>query len=267
MRNRFPLALVLVCATALSACIRSKPTSETFNWKGPVKADSWLRLRNASGDIDVREGTGDSAEIRLEIERSSAYAPRAEVKVLATSDGILACVLFGDDNSCSATEYRAGNSQRYSTFKFMRGGTKVSGTVLLPRGVKLDVDATNGDVSVASSSRDVIVRTVNGDINASGARGPLDLSTTNGDIDATALGLSGNVKLGTTNGDIQFTMPQGLNALLNMRTVNGDLEFGLPGTITTQTKKSIAATLGSGGSQINLETTNGDVSVRPGGTP
>ncbi len=267
MRTRLAIAVVVSCAAASAGCSRGRPTEETFNWKGPVKADTWLRLRNTSGDFEVSEGTGDSASIHIEIKRSSDYAPTAQVKVLQTEDGILACVLFGSDNTCTAGEYRGGNTQKRGILPFMRGGTEVSGTILLPRGVKLDIENTNGDITVGSITRDVKVSTVNGDVTVKGSRGPLDLTSTNGTIDADLYALSGKVRVGTTNGDVNLTMPQTLNAALNMRTVNGELELGFAGNVTTRTKKEIVATLGTGGAPIDISTTNGSVTVKPGGAP
>ncbi len=267
MRTSLAVALVVACTAAATGCSRGRPSDESFNWKGPVKADTWLRLRNANGDFDVREGTGDSAEIRLEITRSNHYAPSAQVKVLQTADGILACVLFGNDNTCTANEYRSGNSATYGIIPFMRGNTKVSGTILLPRGVKLDVENTNGDIVVDAIARDLKASTVNGDVTVKGSRGPVDIHTTNGDIDADVVGMAGAVKASSTNGDVNLTFPQALNAVLNMSTVNGDLELGFPGNVTTRTKKSIVATLGSGGAPIDVSTTNGSVTVKPSGAP
>jgi hypothetical protein len=264
MRHRSSLALVLVSAAALSACHRGRPTTETFIWKGPVKADSWLRLRNTTGDFDVREGTSDSAEIVLEIERSSGYAPSAQVKVLSTDDGVIACVLYGDEGTrCSSEEYKAGRSSgRGGVLPFMHGETKVSGTILLPRGVKLDVSSVNGDVSVASAARDLIVRVVNGDISVRESHGPLDLGTTNGDIDAGVNALSGKARIGTTNGDVSVSLSPSLNAALDMRTVNGELDFGIPGNVITKSKRELVATLGKGGTPVELSTTNGDITIK-----
>jgi hypothetical protein len=215
----------------------------------------------------VKEGTGDSVQITLEITRSNHYAPTASVKVLETADGLVACVLFGDANTCSATEYKGGSANKGGPLPFLRGRTSVSGTITLPRGVKLDVESVNGDVSVGAIERDLRVETVNGDVTVKGSKGPLDLHTTNGDIVAEMGAMAGAVKAGTTNGDVSLTTPQPLNAMLSMRTVNGELDLGLTGNVTTRTKKSIVATLGSGGAQIAIETTNGDITVKPLGAP
>ena len=267
MNSRAPIVLALFSAVLLAACDASRPSSETFNWKGPAKAGSWLRLRNTSGDFSVSEGTGDSAMITLDIERSSSYAPSARVKVLSTGDGVLACVLFGDSNTCTESEYKGGAAWTKHFLPFLRGETKVSGNIVLPKGVKLDVESVNGDVSVGAASRDLVIRTVNGDISVKESFGPVELHTTNGDIEAGVRELTGQVKVGTTNGDVSLTMPSTLNAVLNMRTVNGELDLGFTGNFTRHTKKSIVATLGLGGLPVEIETTNGDVTVRPSGAP
>ncbi len=267
MRHRAHVILALSSATVLAACSRPRPTTETFNWKGPVTADSWLRLRNVSGDFEIRQGTGDSAEIRLEIERSSSRAPSASVKVLQTPDGILACVLYGDDNTCSEKEYRGGNTTARSFLPFMRGRTSVAGTVVLPRGVRLDAESTNGDVTVAGIAADLIVSTVNGDIGVRGTRGEVKISTTNGDIDLGVEEFGKGLSIATTNGDVTVEVPTSLGAALNMRTTNGSLDLGLPGNITTKSARQIVATLGGGGSPIDIATTNGDITVRQRGAP
>lgn len=267
MRHRARMMLALASTALLAACTQPKPSTETFTWKGPVKADSWLRLRNVTGDFDIREGTGDSAEIQLVIERSSAYAPSAQVKVLQASDGVLACVLYGDDNNCSATEYRGGNTSKRGFLPFQRGGTSVEGTILLPRGVKLDAVSTNGDITVSAISADLTVSTVNGDVEVRGTRGAVTISTTNGDVDLGVESLGSALAIETTNGDVKAELPVSLNAALDMRTTNGELDLGMPGNITTKTAKQILATLGTGGSPIDIRTTNGDIILRQKGAP
>lgn len=256
-------AAVLGCAALLAGCVAPKPTSETFVWKGKINQESWLRLRNSNGNFSISEGTSDSAEIRLEIDRSSAYAPSAVAKVVQADDGIVACVLYGNGGSCTATEYKSGDAYRNHALPFLRGKTSVTGTIVLPRGVKLDVESVNGDVEVASASRDLIVGTTNGDIEISGTRGPVRVSSTNGDVQVSVDSVAGDISASTTNGDVTMLMPTAFNANLTMNTVNGELDLGFPANITSKSKKSVAAILGSGGINFSVTTTNGDVTVRP----
>jgi Putative adhesin len=261
-QNRTRAGLALCATLALTGCIVGKPAKESFAWKGPVAPNSWLRLRNISGDFNVRQTDGDSAEIQLEIVRSNRFAPEVEVKVLKIGDDVVACVLYGRRGDCSATSYRGGGSDTYNKISFFNGSTSARGTILVPRGVHLDVESTNGDVNVASLSGDVSVTTVNGGIDVRGARRSVRLHTTNGDVQLGSDSLGGELQVETTNGDVVLELPLGLNAALTMHTVNGDLGLGMPVNVTTQTPKSIIAQLGSGGSSIKLQTTNGDISLK-----
>jgi Putative adhesin len=267
MRRHPLIVFSLASAACVAGCSSGRPTTETFTWKGPVQADSWLRLRNVSGDFDIRQGTGDSAEIQLVIERSSSYAPPAQVKVLQTSDGIIACVLYGNDNTCSAAEYKGGNTWASGSLPFMKGNTSVKGTVVLPKGVKLDAESTNGDITVNAAGSDVMLTTVNGDIEVRGTRGAVKIHTTNGDIDVGLDAMGTGFSVETTNGDVKLELPTTLNAALTMRTVNGTLDIGMPANITTKTAKQIIATLGTSGSPMDISTTNGDITLRQRGAP
>lgn len=267
MRVRSLIVGAMAATAGLAGCNSSKPTTETFTWKGPVSAESWLRVRNVSGDFDVREGTGDSAEVQLVIERSSPYAPLARVKVLQASDGIVACVLYGNDNSCTATEYKGGNTWGKGFLPFLKGSTSVTGTVVLPKGVKLDIESTNGDITVGAVGSDLTLTTVNGDIDVRGTRGGVKISTTNGDVDLDVESMGTAVSIATTNGDVSLQLPTSLNAALTIRTVNGELDLSVPVTIATKTSKQIIGTLGTSGSPIDISTTNGDITLRPRGAP
>jgi Putative adhesin len=268
MQHRAAMVVLSLASGALLAgCEMGRPTTETFTWKGPVTAESWMRLRNVSGDFAISEGTGDSAEIQLVIERSSAYAPLAQVKVLQTSDGIVACVLYGKDNTCTATEYKGGNTWASGVLPFMKGSTTVTGTVVLPKGIKLDAESVNGDMSVNSISADVQLTTVNGDIEVRGTRAGVKINTTNGDIDLGVDAMGSGVSIETTNGNVKLELPDALNAALTLSTVNGELDLAVPATITTKTSKKVVATLGTSGSPIDITTTNGDITLRQRSAP
>lgn len=253
----------LLAAVSLGACHSAPPSTETFVWKGPVAPGDWLRLRNTSGDFNVVEGTGDSAEVRLTITRSRQGAPEAQVKVLQTSDGVLACVLFGAENRCAPDGYTGGSAWKRGFLPFLSGRTTVSGDVILPRGVRLDASSVNGDVTVGSVLSELIVKTTNGDITVGASRGAVRVATTNGDVELGIDSVGGGVNVQTTNGDVTVHTARGVSGTLRMQTTNGDLEFGLTGTVTTRTRRQVAALLGSGGSAIELRTTNGDISVTP----
>jgi hypothetical protein len=266
--RHWTLNLMPLAAAALLTACTSTPSTETFVWKGPVSEGTWLRLRNTTGDFTITQGTGDSAEITLEIRRSNAFAPNAQAKVLKVADGVLACVLYGDDNECSTANYRSGNTWKKGFLPFLNGSTNVTGTIVLPRGVKLDVEATNGDVSVAGVTSEMMAATTNGDIEIRGARGSMQASSTNGDVDIEAMEFSQKLTASTTNGDVIVRAPSTINASLSMSTTNGEFDFsGILAKVQSQSKRQVVATLGNGGPPLTLSTTNGDVTLRAIGAP
>ena len=263
VQRRASVIPALLTAALLGACHRGPPSTETFVWKGPVAQGEWLRLRNTNGDFTIVEGTGDSAEVRLTITRSRQGAPEAQVKVLQTSDGVIACVLFGGESRCTPDDYKGGTAWVKGFLPFLGGRTTVSGSVVLPRGVRLDALSVNGDVSVGSVLSELIVNTTNGDITVGASRGAVRVGTTNGDVELGIDSVGGSVDVQTTNGDVTILAARGVSGTLRMQTTNGDLEFGLTGNVTTRTRRQVAALLGSGGNAIELRTTNGDISVMP----
>lgn len=261
MRNLVRAPLALCGALVLGACVGGKPTTETFAWRGPVAKGSWLKVRNISGDLEVRASDDDSASVTLDIERSNAYAPPATVKLVKVGDDIVACVMYGEGGRCSADRYDGGRATGYAWTPFMRGNTEVHGTVRVPRGVKLDMVTTNGDLDIDGVDADMVVGGVNGDIDVRGMRHAVRVTTTNGDVTLSGESIGSGLQVQTTNGDVSVNVPATLAAALSMQTVNGELVMGVPAAFTTQTAKSIVATLAGGGSPLKLETTNGDITV------
>jgi Putative adhesin len=263
MHHRLLVGLACPVAMSLAACsVNVNPSTETFSWKGPVATASWVRLRNANGDFTIREGDGDSASIQMEIKRSSQFAPAAQIKVLKTEDGIIACVVYGSDNSCSTSEYKAGQSSAKGLISLFSGRTTVTGTVTLPKGVKLDVNSINGNVDVNSRVSELLAETVNGNVNASGARGTMRISTVNGNVNLDIDSVGGAVSANTTNGNVDVKAPDTINAALSMRTVNGTLGFAFPNATSSGSKKNLSATLGRGGAPFDITTVNGNVTLK-----
>jgi Putative adhesin len=262
MRNRLVVTVGLLCTGVLSGCSVSKPTTKTFSWNGVVAADAWLRLRNSNGDFVVLEGKSDSTLIQMEIKRSSPFAPVAQVKVLQTSDGVIACVVYGEKGSCSVEKYDAGKSSFSRFAGLMKGNTNVKTTVTLPRGVRLDVNSTNGNVEVDARIRALVVETVNGNVSASGIRGATNVTTVNGNVNFGVDTMAGEIQVNTVNGNVDVDVLETLNATLRMNTVNGRLDLRYPNSTSSGSKKDMSAVLGAGGSPISFGTVNGNVTIK-----
>jgi DUF4097 and DUF4098 domain-containing protein YvlB len=75
------------------------------------------------------------------------------------------------------------------------------------------------------------------------------------------VGTSG-IRCKTTNGQIVVTIPQNAKATIAGRVVNGDIRTeNLQVQSTQSSTRRLDATVGGGGPEIRLETTNGEVRV------
>lgn len=144
-------------------------------------------------------------------------------------------------------------------------------TVSVPRNVDLEIQGTNGAVTVTAVGGSIGIRTTNGEVVVADPGGTLRLGTTNGGIRVTgatsastdASTTNGSIQLeysepvsdvtaGSTNGSVTVVVPSGTDYAVAMQTTNGDTE--LVGILNDpQAERRIIA-----------HTTNGDVRVAEG---
>jgi hypothetical protein len=100
--------------------------------------------------------------------------------------------------------------------------------VFAPRNATLDLDASNGPISIDGVDGSVTAHALNGPIAVKASSGTLDVNTDNGPI--SFAGDSGNVKLRATNGPISVKLTGGSwgTGNLNASTENGPLSLKLP---------------------------------------
>lgn len=173
--------------------------------------------------------------------------------------------------------------------------------VFAPRGATLDLDATNGPISVDGVDGAITAHALNGPIAVKASSGTLDINTQNGPI--SFAGNAGNVKLRATNGPISVKLSGSswTSGNLDASTQNGPLSLKVPadyrsgvhvetdgnspvscrGAACRAAKKAYAESgedndddygprwprridLGSGARAVTLSTHNGPVSVKEG---
>ena len=99
-----------------------------------------------------------------------------------------------------------------------------------------------------------------------GAASLVEARTTNGGVELSidgALAPSGEVRLTSVNGGVRLTVPADTRADVSARCVNGrvdvdDLPIAVDGE---QTRRRVQGTLNGGGTRIELQTTNGGVTL------
>lgn len=248
----------LLALFASAACnVDFVPRAEAREeWKKsyPVAADGELAIDNTNGRIVVRPGTGPTIEI-VATRIAKAGSDEAARKLLA-------------DRTIEETVSGAS-----VTLSSRGAGINLSGTqyqvnyeVRAPAGLALNLSATNGTIDVSEWKGRVRMRATNGALSGDRLSGEVEASTTNGKIDIQLAALDEDgVTLETTNGRVAVTLPKDAKGRVIARVTNGAISVeGLnvePSPSNTR-RRYEGLLNGGGGAAVNVETTNGAVSVR-----
>ncbi len=260
------LTVTMVLLAGLITLAWGADFREEFSKTLPLKAGDTFALENVNGKVNVVSWKESSVEIKA-------------VKVARDDEKDLKDVEIRVEESAGKVTVRAIWPKFRTHFN-----VHVDFDVKVPEGVKLQkVETTNGDVTATGTFADAKLETTNGSITAEGVTGPLEASTTNGGIHVS--GQEGKLSVGTTNGSIhleKLTFKEGIkaetvngsitlaianageiNANLNAETTNGHVSVDFPVTLQNlrQSKRRIEATIGQGGPEIILETTNGSITI------
>ena len=233
-------------------------------------ADGFGGWRNREHVCEVRELTVRPSG-RLSVDAS----PNGGIRVVGTDrkDVLVRAVVHTWAQSESDArallkqiEVREGDTIRADgPSSFGRSSWSVSYEIEAPRNTDLDLDTTNGGLSIESVHGTMDFVTTNGGIRLDGVAGNVRARTTNGGVDVTLTGAKwdgDSLDLRTTNGGVQLRVPEDYSARLETRTVNGGLHVDFPVTVQGRIGREISTTLGKGGALVRAETTNGGVHVR-----
>jgi DUF4097 and DUF4098 domain-containing protein YvlB len=160
-------------------------------------------------------------------------------------------------------------------------GSHLDIEVRMPRNADLQINTSNGAVSLDTISGSVQVHTSNAAINARGLDGHCVLTTSNGlvaasgrfqslEIWSTNAAVSAHAQSGsrmdtgwsirTTNGGIELAVPSDLKANLTAGTTNGGIMLRLPVAVQGEQRGAqLRGTLGGGGPELFVRTTNAGV--------
>jgi hypothetical protein len=141
----------------------------------------------------------------------------------------------------------------------------VSYEVFVPRRTGLDVETTNGGITVERVTGEMRLRASNGGVTLRGVGGDVHARTSNGGMRVVLEGdrwQGEGLNAETSNGGVTLDVPRGYSASLETGTVNGSMNFDIPVTVQGRLNRRIRTDLGRGGAPIRIVTTNGSVTVR-----
>jgi DUF4097 and DUF4098 domain-containing protein YvlB len=241
-------ATLAACNLQFSTGIEAKsPWSRTYK----VAAGATLEIREVNGRITV-EAT-DGSEIQVTATRV-AKAPTEEAAKAAAEK-------LQINEKVSAERVELDST---SGFQLTSGlSHHVDYDVKVPRSINLAIKVTNSQVDVKSVTGTVRIEAVNGEITVNGAEQGTDITTVNGRVilNLAKVGTDG-ARVNSTNGEIEVGVPAGGKATFAARVANGAVEVeGLELQTTEKTYRRLDATLGGGGPEIRLNTTNGMIKI------
>jgi len=148
-----------------------------------------------------------------------------------------------------------------------RSNWHVSYRIEVPSSYNLDLQASNGAITITDVRGDINAQTANGAIRLTGLGGHVRARTSNGSAHATVSGSrweGDGLSIITSNGSARLDVSESINANLKVGTRNGSLNVDFPITVQGNLSgrvRDIETTLGSGGPTLEVRTSNGSVRV------
>ncbi len=257
------LAVALVASAGCDVKMAADGDLSVDMWHGQAQ-DTWsrsytvapgghLEVININGQITAEASTGATVEVRAERsasgssdEAAKAFLDKIEMREEVGADRVRIETV--------APRVRLGNH-------------KVTYTIKVPTGVHVDLRTVNGGVRLENVGGEVRASSTNGGVRGRVAASSLvEARTTNGGVELEltgALAADGRVLLTSVNGGVQLKVPEDTKAQVRARCTNGrvsvdDLPFTAEGE---QNRRRLDGTLNGGGGRIELQTTNGGVSL------
>jgi len=257
-------AMLLVAAVPVRAQGEKRTVfaPSDFHWQGNLKAGQTLEVVNTNGEIGANRASGDAA--RVEGVRGRSDDDRELfVEVVEYSDGVTVCAVYAKDKAPGRC-HRGGVSSESSNNWWHGHRAKINFDVQVPHGVRFHALTTNGGVHCANLESVVEAATTNGNVEVSTSEWA-SARTTNGGV-RVAMGnakWSGELELMTTNGSVDVTLPASAEFKVDAATTNGGIRSDFPITVQgTFGPKTLSGTVGGGGRELKVATTNGGIELK-----
>jgi len=232
------------------------PTSEARDkWTKsyPLTAGGTFELKNTNGRIQIDATDGSTIEVVAEkiARAASDEGAREAVRRIEITETVAPDRVLLDST-------KGGGGFQINVSK------RVDFVVKVPRTAQVRIETTNGDIEVTGLAGAFRAEATNGQIRGTGLENRAEVETTNGQVSLAFAKLAeGGVSCTTTNGAVEVLLPQDAKASVTADVTNGEIETGgLNLTIVKQSRRHLEATIGGGGPQVRVETTNGSVAVR-----
>ncbi|MEP3480154.1 MAG: DUF4097 family beta strand repeat-containing protein [Fuerstiella sp.] len=269
---RFEVVLAGLTMAILSGCSIGKfeHTRTEHQSLAPANLEV-VEVSTFNGAVNIT--AHDSAEVEVQID----YSARGDSEEAAAANcETLGCHLSDENGRLVLNATRPAND--YSSAAAM--------TLKVPRYCRVEVQTSNGAVSVEGFSGDVDLTSSNGRIRAENIEGAIDLETSNGRIEivgctgpidvSTSNGrveFDGNLtgqdnQISTSNGSVQVMLPSDALVAVTAETSNGKVACSTEHAVIKQDDDYLKAIVGSGASTqaiataaLTIGSSNGSIDV------
>jgi hypothetical protein len=241
-------------------------TENDFHWQANLKPGQTLEIIGRNGGIEAAGATGDAAQVEG-IKESHGYTNEVFVEVVEYADGVTICAVYEKDARPGRC-HRGGVESDHHGWSWHNNHTKLNFNVKVPRGVLLKALTTNGGIRCRDLNSVVEATTTNGNVDVATSEWA-SARTTNGGL-TVAMGSakwSGEIELMTTNGSVHASLPASSEFKVRAATTNGGIHTDFPVTVVGSFgSKDLTGTVGGGGRDLRLATTNGGIEIRKSGS-
>jgi len=262
----------VVCAAVISlgvgAPARAQGEKRTvfaegdFHWQGNLKAGQTLEVINTNGEIGASKASGDTGRVEG-LRKGSDDDRELFIEVVEYADGVTICAVYAKDKTPGRC-HRGGVSSESNGWKWGGHHAKLTFDVQVPRGVRFHAMTTNGAVHCVRLESVVQAETTNGDVEVSTSEWA-SAKTTNGGV-RVSMGnakWNGELEEETTNGSVDVTLPGSAEFTVEAGTTNGGISTAFPISVQGRfNSKSLSGTVGGGGRELKLATTNGGIELK-----
>jgi hypothetical protein len=261
-------------ATAAGAVTLTQRFEKTF----PFQAGALLELDNTNGGVVVEAWDRNEVQVVAEKkvkagndEKAREIMGKVQIEAEPRGGGLHVATRLPKDGS-GLLDWMSGNGTNVNVNYKLRvprrarldlettnGGVSVKGT----RG-PADLESTNGGVSVADVEGKLHLETTNGGIDATDVAGAVEASTTNGAIEVTLRDLpdGSNLSFSTTNGGVTVSLPRDARLTIDAETTNGRISNDFEIDSKSSSKHHLRGDINGGGGLLKVDTTNGSVEIR-----
>jgi DUF4097 and DUF4098 domain-containing protein YvlB len=208
---------------------------------------------NRNGRVDVDGVDGNEVDVRAE-----------RIARAATDTGARELLQRITITEHSTPERVSLETERMSGI-MIGAATEVRYHVRAPRDATVNLQTTNGTISVSALTGKVTAHSTNGLVSGKQLTGAVDAETTNGGVNIDLAEVGANpVSLHTTNGGVTLGLPDRGKATLTASWTNGGFRLApeLKMEVLDQSRRRFEGRLNGGGAAIDLHTTNGGIRVK-----